>query len=160
MLSNSEGNFRYTLVRAFSFLFSLSDWSEVLSNSMRNLFAVTATVILLTQLLSPNLASASCGDYLHGAKRDVAGGSMQVHDPAAPYDAPRSPCQGAHCGKNPSPILPAAPGKTLVLEVDEFGFLQIARYQIDAGLKRRALESNAQSLLGFRLRIERPPRLS
>jgi hypothetical protein len=77
-----------------------------------------AIVPLLAIVCPPNLASASCGDYVV-----VGGGHAKDHitSPAAPVPAPAKPCQGPLCqSHNDVPPLAPPPASAPVTGADLF----------------------------------------
>lgn len=131
-----------------------------------------AALVIALYSAQPSDVFASCGDWLAGhapaepdhaasdAGEQVAGESADHDPPAVPIDSsnPR-PCPGPGCRRAPEAPAPSAPPSTLSDGQDRWFTLAAEPLALSAGL-RRLVSGEAHDLpVGFRPRVDRPPRV-
>jgi hypothetical protein len=85
---------------------------------------VTALLLAVGFFVSPDRASAECGDYVTIAGKPSAHHAMPSApaDDAKPTDAPRTPCNGPNCSKRQdSPVAPVRAPATPTGEAKPIG---------------------------------------
>lgn len=132
---------------------------------------IVAAVLLGAVAVNPAAAVASCGDYLLVGSRTAGSHAMQVregrspervatHNPLPLPSGNRGslPCRGPNCKSSPTAPLSPTPATVVSVDNEQLGLLA------EQSGKPRPIFSGAASseqefvAVGFRPRVERPPR--
>lgn len=136
-------------------------------SSVNRLFPSILAVLAL--ILVPQIASASCGDWLQHPQPTAAAGQAPAAQPGAfpdalgdfapsPLGTPPCGCQGPACQQAPAgPASPAAPD-SLVKSDPQLAWLLSGRGAPKPGGARRGAEGRISLAEGFAVGIYRPPR--
>jgi hypothetical protein len=116
--------------------------------------AAATFALLVSAVLSPSRAEASCGDYVmvggHAGHSGMGNGTQRTHDPATPR------CHGPSCSNNSIPI--QAPVPKIEVTVERWAIPAQAGLPLLPESDFLLADAQALPCAGFGLSILRPPR--